>query len=223
MSVSLHYHIIAMYLIDLFLHVDKYLVTIVEQYAALTYGILFLVVFCETGLVVTPFLPGDSLLFAVGALSVSGALHIGWMFLILLAAAVLGDTVNYHIGKFLGPKILRKENSIFLHKEHIVRAQAFYQKHGGKTIVLARFLPIVRTFAPFVAGVGSMPYGPFLLYNMLGAVLWCGLFLSAGYFFGTIPVVQEHFSLVVLVIIALSVIPMIKELWFHYQEKKKSS
>lgn len=201
--------------IDIFLHLDTYLQTIVQQYSTLSYAILFLVVFLETGVVATPFLPGDSLLFAAGALSASGALRPEIIFLSLFVAAVLGDTANYHIGKYIGPKIFSRENSFLFHKEHLLRAQSFYEKYGGKTIVLARFMPVIRTFAPFVAGIGKMSYKKFLAYNAAGGALWCGLFVFGGYFFGNIPFVQNNFNLVVLAIIFVSIIPLLKEFIYH--------
>lgn len=201
--------------IDIFLHLDTYLQTIVQQYSTLSYAILFLVVFLETGVVATPFLPGDSLLFAAGALSASGALRPEIIFFSLFVAAVLGDTANYHIGKYIGPKIFNRENSFLFHKEHLLRAQSFYEKYGGKTIVLARFMPVIRTFAPFVAGIGKMSYKKFLAYNAIGGALWCSLFIFGGYFFGNIPFVQDNFNLVVLAIIFISIIPLLKEIIYH--------
>jgi len=169
-----------MQFIDIFLHLDDYLQMIVQQYSTLTYAILFAVVFLETGVVATPFLPGDSLLFAAGALSAMGSLRPEIIFFSLFVAAILGDTANYHIGKFIGPKIFKKENSSLFHKEHLARAQNFYEKYGGKTIIMARFIPIIRTFAPFVAGIGKMSYKKFLGYNVAGSALWCGLFVFGG-------------------------------------------
>jgi membrane-associated protein len=200
------------YGIDLILHLDKHLAEIASDYGLWTYLILFLIVFCETGLVVTPFLPGDSLLFAVGALAGAGTLNVGWLFLLLMAAAVLGDTVNYHAGHFIGERIFR-ENARILKKKHLDRTHEFFEKYGGKTIVIARFVPIVRTFAPFVAGAGSMSYGRFLFFNFFGALLWVGLILFAGYFFGGLKVVQDNFGLVVIAIIVISVLPMGVEYW----------
>lgn len=199
-------------LIDLFLHVDKHLVSVVSTYGTLTYVILFLIIFMETGLVVTPFLPGDSLLFAAGAISSTGVMNIWLLYVILLVAAFLGDTVNYWIGHFIGPKAFEM-NSKLLKKEHLKKAEAFYEKHGGKAIVLARFVPIVRTFAPFVAGVSKMSYSHFLLYNAVGGFVWVSAFLFAGYFFGNIPFVQHNFHYVVVGIIVVSVVPMVYEWW----------
>ena len=179
-------------LIDLFLHVDKNLAVIIAQYGTLTYGILFAVVFMETGLVVTPFLPGDSLLFASGALAAMGSFNIWILYLMFLAAAILGDTVNYWIGYFFGQKIVDNPKITFINQDHIHKTEQFYKKYGGKTIILARFVPIVRTFAPFVAGVGTMDYKKFIFYNIIGGVCWVLLFTLAGYFFGSIPIIKEN-------------------------------
>ena len=206
-------------LIDIILHVDKYLIQIVQQYSTLTYGLLFLIIFLETGVVIAPFLPGDSLLFAVGALSATGALDIYFSFLIIFIAAVLGDTVNYHIGKYIGPRVFKSKNSFLFHQEHLVRAENFYKKYGAKTIILARFIPIIRTFAPFVAGIGRMSYKRFLAYNVIGGLLWTGFFIFLGYLFGNISFVKENFSLVVIAIIIISFIPVIKEVYWHYWKK----
>lgn len=192
---------------DLILHLDVYLSQIVSTYGSLTYGILFAIVFAETGLVVTPFLPGDSLLFAAGAIASLGSLNIGIVVAILLAAAVLGDTVNYWLGHFFGQKIVDNPKIKFVNQEHIDKTETFFKKYGGKTIILARFVPIVRTFAPFVAGVGSMEYKKFIVYNVAGGMGWVMLFTFAGYYFGNIPVVQKNFHYVVFAIIALSLIP----------------
>lgn len=192
--------------IGVFLHLDTYLQTIVREYGLLTYVLITVTVFCETGLVVTPFLPGDSLLFAAGAIAAVGGLNVVLLFALLAAAAILGDSVNYAIGAFLGRKVFSMNTWFFKH-EHLVRAEEFYERHGGKTIILARFIPILRTFAPFVAGVGSMHYGRFLFYNVCGALLWVSLFLLGGYFFGRVPWVQENFEYVILGIIAVSILP----------------
>jgi membrane-associated protein len=200
-------------IIDFVLHLDRHLDVLVTDYGAWTYAILFLIIFCETGLVVTPFLPGDSLLFAVGALAAGGSLKVHFLFWLLLAAAVLGDTVNYQIGHFLGPKVWSRPDSRWLKREHLERTHAFYEKYGGKTIILARFVPIVRTFAPFVAGVGSMTYTRFLAFNVVGGVVWVALLLYAGYFFGTRPFVKENFGLVVIAIIVISILPAVWEIW----------
>jgi len=196
--------------IDFFLHLDVHLAEIIARFGAGAYGILFLIVFCETGLVVTPFLPGDSLLFAAGAFAALGSFELVPLMLLLIVAAIAGDTVNYWIGARIGPRAF-SGNVRFLKQEYLVRTTEFYERHGGKTIVLARFIPIVRTFAPFVAGVGRMHYGRFLAYNVIGAVVWVTLFTLAGYFFGNIPAVKENFTLVILVIIALSVLPIVLE------------
>ncbi len=197
-------------LVDLFLHLDKHLGAIVADYGTWTYAVLFLIIFCETGLVVTPFLPGDSLLFAAGALAATTVLNVHALVLLLFAAAVAGDALNYTIGKTTGELILSKPRR-FIRREHIDRTHAFYEKHGGKTIVFARFVPIVRTFAPFVAGVGHMAYMQFATYNIVGGLIWVTLFTYAGYFFGGIPFVKNNFSVVVLAIIFVSLIPMIAE------------
>lgn len=200
-------------LIDLFLHVDRHLATLTSTYGTWTYVILFTVVFCETGLVVTPFLPGDSLLFAAGALAANPdtGLNVTGLFGLLAAAAILGDTVNYHVGKFLGPKVLNNPNSRIFKKEYLDRTHRFFEKYGGRTIIVARFVPIVRTFAPFVAGVGAMTYGKFLAYNIVGGVAWVFGFVYVGYYFGTIPIVKENFPIVIMAIIVLSVMPMVIE------------
>ena len=193
--------------IDFFLHLDVHLAEIIERFGAGAYGILFLIIFCETGLVVMPLLPGDSLLFAAGAFAALGSFEIVPLMLLLIAAAIAGDTVNYWIGARIGPRAF-SGNVRFLKQEYLVRTTEFYEKHGGKTIVLARFIPIVRTFAPFVAGVGRMNYGRFLAYNVIGAVVWVTLFTLAGFYFGNIPAVKENFTLVILAIIAISVLPI---------------
>ena len=210
-------------LFEFILHIDKYLQAIVSQYSTLTYGLLFLIILTETGIVIMPFLPGDSLLFAAGALAATGSFQIYTLFTVIFIAAVIGDTLNYHIGKFIGPKIFTKESSLFYHKEHMARAQHFYEKHGRKTIILARFIPIIRTFAPFVAGIGTMPYGVFLAYNVIGGALWSALFIFGGFFFGNIPIVQENFGMVIIAIILISLIPLIKEVVFHFLLNKKIS
>lgn len=201
------------FLIDFILHLDEHLAEIVSQYGIWTYALLFLIIFMETGLVVTPFLPGDSLLFAAGTLAspaLNEALNIWILIPLLIAAAVIGDTINYWIGHFIGPKAF-SGNIRFLKKEYLDRTHEFYERHGGKTIILARFIPIIRTFAPFVAGVGAMTYSKFLLYNVVGGVLWVMIFTLAGYFFGRLPFVRDNFSLVVLAIIVISVMPAVYE------------
>jgi membrane-associated protein len=201
------------YFIDLFLHLDKHLSVVIQTYGTWTYLLLFFIIFMETGFVVTPFLPGDSLLFAAGTFAspaLGSALNIWVLYLLLILAAVVGDTANYWIGHFIGPRAFSGEVR-FLKKEYLERTEAFYQKHGGKTIVLARFIPIIRTFAPFVAGVGKMSYPHFISYNVVGGIAWVSLFTWGGYFFGNLPFVKENFSFVVLAIIFLSVLPAIIE------------
>jgi len=197
--------------IDILLHLDKHLVLLVQQYGTLSYGILFAIIFCETGLVITPFLPGDSLLFAVGALSASGAFNPFLIFATLSAAAILGDSTNYWIGYVAGPKVFSSESSRWLNRKHLERTHGFYEKYGGKTVIIARFMPIVRTFAPFVAGIGRMSYPKFLFFSVVGTFLWIGLFVAAGYWFGNIPVVKRNFTLVVFAIIVISVLPAVVE------------
>ncbi|HEU5169727.1 MAG TPA: DedA family protein [Gemmatimonadales bacterium] len=196
--------------LDFFLHLDRHLSELLARYGGWTNLILFLIVFCETGLVVTPFLPGDSLLFAAGTFGALGSLDPGALILLLSAAAVLGDTVNYWVGAFVGPRAFTGEIR-WLKREYLDRTHAFYERHGGKTIILARFVPIIRTFAPFVAGVGTMHYPRFLLYNVVGGVLWVTLFVLAGYFFGNLPAVRQNFTYVILAIILLSVMPIAVE------------
>ncbi|HLE60148.1 MAG TPA: DedA family protein [Thermoanaerobaculaceae bacterium] len=198
-------------LMDFILHFDRHLDLIIQEYGLLTYVLLFVIVFCETGLVVTPFLPGDSLLFAVGAFAARGSLDVVVALVVLSAAAVLGDTVNYWIGAIVGPKVFHKENVRFLNRKHLDRTHEFYERYGGKTIVIARFVPIVRTFAPFVAGIGKMTYGRFLSYNVFGGLLWVLLFVLGGYYFGNIPIVRSNFSLVIVAIVLLSVMPGVIE------------
>lgn len=193
-------------LIDFILHLDKYLSIIIQNYGVLTYVFLFLIVFCETGLVVIPFLPGDSLIFAAGAFAALGSFNVITLFLILCIAAIGGDTVNYFIGKTIGHK-LYTSNSRFIKKEYLDKTQAFYEKHGGKTIILARFIPIIRTFAPFVAGLGEMHYPRFISFNFIGGITWVGLFTFLGYFFGNLPAVKDNFSFVIFAIIFISILP----------------
>jgi len=206
--------------IDFFLHLDKYLAEIISAYGTWTYLILFFVIFMETGFVVTPFLPGDSLLFAAGTFASLGALNVWVLFILLSFAAILGDTVNYWIGHFIGEKAF-SGNIRFLKKEYLERTHEFYERHGGKTIILARFIPIIRTFAPFVAGVGEMSYGRFITYNGGGGIMWVGIFVFAGYFFGNIPFVRHNFSIVILAIIIISVLPGLYE--FAKERLKTSS
>ena len=200
-------------LIDFVLHIDVHLQTIAANYGLWTYAVLFVIVFAETGFVVTPFLPGDSLLFAAGALCApaDSQLNVHLIALLLAIAAVLGDTVNYWIGHSIGPKVFKREDSVLLRKKHLDRAHAFFEKYGGRAIILARFVPFVRTFVPFVAGVGSMTYRRFIAYNIIGGFAWIYLFTYAGYFFGTLPLVQKNFKLVIVAIIVLSLIPIVVE------------
>jgi len=202
-------------LIDLFLHLDKHLNEIIASYGAVTYLILFLIVFAETGLVVTPFLPGDSLLFAAGTFAASGSLNPVILFLILSAAAIIGDSINYAFGKYLGPKVFEKEKIRFLKKEHLEKTHRFYEKHGGKTIIIARFIPIIRTFAPFVAGIGSMTYWKFISYNIIGGIAWVAIFIFGGYYFGNLPFVKNNFSFVIIAIIIISIMPAVVEFLRH--------
>jgi len=197
--------------INFILHIDAHLVEIVQNYGLFTYAILFLIIFAETGFVFTPFLPGDSLLFAAGAIAAIGNLNILVIWVILVFAAILGDTANYWIGHFFGKKILSK-NIPLIKKEHVDKTNKFYEKHGGKTIILARFIPIIRTFAPFVAGIGKMHYSKFLSYNVIGGILWISIFSFTGFFFGNIAFVKHNFSLVVIAIILISILPMILEI-----------
>jgi membrane-associated protein len=213
-------------LIDLFVHFDVHLAEFVARYGTVVYGLLFAIVFAETGLVVTPFLPGDSLLFAAGALSATGALDLRVVVVLLAIAAVVGDAVNYSIGRYLGPRVFSAEDrSGLLHKllnrEHLERAHAFFEHHGGKAIVIARFVPIIRTFVPFVAGAGAMRYSTFALYNIAGGLLWVGVCVGAGYAFGNVPVIKENFSLVVLGIIGVSLVPMLLEAVRHMKKGQR--
>ncbi|MEK6407104.1 MAG: DedA family protein [Acidobacteriota bacterium] len=210
-------------LIDLFLHLDKHLNDIIGQYGTWTYLILFLIVFCETGLVVTPFLPGDSLLFAAGAFAALGSLNVFWLFVLLSIAAIVGDTVNYWLGHWVGPKVFHRENVRFLNKKHLDRTHAFYERYGGKTIIIARFIPIVRTFAPFVAGLGRMNYWRFIAYNVIGGVAWVAICVFAGYYFGNLEIVKNNFSLVVIAIVLISVLPMLVEYIRHRARRTTSA
>ncbi len=210
------------FLIDLFLHLDVHLNDIIIQYGTVTYIILFVVIFAETGFVFTPFLPGDSLLFAAGAFAAKGSLNENYLFLILSAAAIIGDTANYWIGHFIGPKIFHRENVKFLKKEYLERTHKFYEKYGGKTIIFARFIPIIRTFAPFVAGIGSMTYSKFILFNIIGAVAWVALMVYAGFYFGNIEFVKNNFSFVILAIIIISILPGIIEFLRHKLKSVKA-
>lgn len=201
--------------IDIVLHLDTHLTDLVNQYGVITYAILFFIVFAETGLVVTPFLPGDSLLFAAGAIASLGSLNIWLIVILLIVAAILGDTVNYWIGHFFGRKIVDNPKITLINQEHIDKTEQFYKKYGAKTIILARFVPIVRTFAPFVAGVGSMHYSTFIMYNIMGGILWVSMFTFLGFFFGNMEIIKENFHYAVFAIIGLSIIPMIYEYIQH--------
>jgi membrane-associated protein len=198
--------------IDMVLHVDRYLLMLAMDYGAWIYALLFLIVFLETGVVVTPFLPGDSLLFAVGALSAAGVLDLGTALGLMTVAAILGDNTNYFIGRAIGPRVFREHNRLLKH-EYLLRTQLFYERHGGKAVVLARFVPIIRTFAPFVAGVGKMSYGRFLAFDVGGGILWVWSFGSLGFFFGNHPAVKENFGLAIVGVIVISLVPLALEAW----------
>jgi len=204
---------------DLVVHLDAHLAAFVQQHGAWVYGLLFLIVFCETGLVVTPFLPGDSLLFVTGAVAAAGGMDIVLVMVTLVAAALCGDNVNYWIGRTLGLKVFSR----FINPAHLKRTHEFYERHGGKTIIIARFVPIVRTFAPFVAGIGAMSYARFLTYNVLGGVLWVAVCLAAGYFFGNLPFVKQNFSVVILAIVFVSVLPAVVEYLRHRAEARRAA
>jgi len=201
------------YFADFFIHLDKYLPVVIQSFGIWAYVIIFLVIFCETGLVVTPVLPGDSLLFALGAFAAQGALSIEILLISLGIAAVAGDSVNYAVGNFLGPKVFHYQDGRFFKREYLLRTHRFYEKHGGKTIIIARFVPIIRTFAPFVAGIGTMKYLRFITYNIVGGISWVCLFLLGGYYFGGIPAVKKNFTLVIIAIIIISVMPGVFEYW----------
>lgn len=202
-------------LLDFIIHLDKHLSSLIQTYGIWTYLILFIIIFLETGLVVTPFLPGDSLLFAAGTFAAAKALDVLLVFALLSLAAVLGDTANYWIGHFVGPKVFHQEKSRFFKKEYLERTHHFYEKYGAETIIIARFVPIIRTFAPFVAGIGRMSYWKFISYNVIGGIGWVALFVFGGYFFGNIPFIKKNFSLVIIVIIIISVIPAVIEFCRH--------
>ncbi|MDD2371878.1 MAG: DedA family protein [Firmicutes bacterium] len=208
-------------LIDIFLHLDKHLNTYANQYGIYIYVIIFLIIFCETGLVVTPFLPGDSLIFAAGAIAAIGSINIFSMFIILSLAAVLGDTSNYQIGHLLRSKVLKHKKIKLIKIEYIDKTQEFFNKYGKKTIIIARFIPIIRTFAPFVAGVGEMPYKTFISFNIIGGIMWVTTFLFSGYFFGNLPLVKDNFSFVILGIIFISFIPGVVTFFKNKFENKK--
>jgi membrane-associated protein len=207
--------------LDIILHIDQYLPKVMQEYGSITYLILFFIIFCETGLVVAPFLPGDSLLFAAGAFSATGALDIKILFILLTLAAIIGDSVNYWMGTIVGPEIFHKRKLPLVNEGHLKRTEEFYEKHGGKTIILARFIPVIRTFAPFVAGIGKMEYARFMGYNLIGAILWNMTFLVSGYYFGNLPFVKNNFSIVLLAIILVSFLPGIIEVLKHRSQKKK--
>lgn len=208
--------------IEYIMHLDSNLLIIINMFGPWAYVVVFTIIFLETALVLTPFLPGDSLLFAAGALAGIGTWDIWLLFLLLTVAAVLGDSINYSIGKFIGPKVFKYDGKL-LNKEHLNKTHKFFDKYGGKTILIARFIPIIRTFAPFLAGVGKMNYFKFLMYNVVGGILWVGLFLWSGYFFGNIPFVKEHFTYFILGIIIVSMIPAFIEFYKHWSEKKQKN
>ncbi len=205
--------------LDFIIHIDVHLSELIRSYGTWTYLILFVIIFCETGLVVAPLLPGDSLLFAAGTFAARGDFSILWLFVLLSIAAVLGDTANYWIGNYAAPKVFHNENVRFLNRKYLDRTHEFYEKYGGKTIIIARFVPIIRTFAPFVAGIGSMTYGRFISYNVIGGILWIAAFAYAGFFFGNIPMVKRNFTLVIFAIIILSVMPGVIEIIKHKMKK----
>ncbi|MBI5124280.1 MAG: DedA family protein [Candidatus Omnitrophica bacterium] len=207
-------------IVEFVFHIDRHLNVVIQNCGAWSYAILFAIIVAETGLVVTPFLPGDSLLFAAGTFAAVGSFNIMWLSLTLFAAAVIGDSINYAIGKRIGEGIFRPD-ARFFKKKYLDKTHKFYEKYGGKSIVLARFVPIVRTFAPFVAGVGKMSYGYFFSYNVIGALLWVALFTGGGFLFGNIPIIKNNFSLVIFIIIFVSVLPPIIEFWRHHKNKKR--
>ena len=210
------------YFIDIVLHLDKHLAVMVQQYGVWIYAILFAIIFSETGFVVTPFLPGDSLLFVAGALAALGGMDIMILIAVLLAAAALGNTLNYQIGRYLGPKVFQWENSRFFNKAALMKTHLFYETHGGKTLVISRFLPLFRTFAPFVAGIGAMTWARFTFFNLIGAFGWVVSLTLAGYFFGNLPWVQRNLSAVIIGIIAISMIPVVIGWWQHRKESGSS-
>ncbi|MBP7737309.1 MAG: DedA family protein [Spirochaetes bacterium] len=207
--------------IDIVLHVDRYLDMIIQTFGVWSYIILFVIVFCETGLVITPFLPGDSLLFAAGALAGIGSFDVTILMVVFPAAAIIGDNVNYWIGRSIGPRIFSRENVRFLNKKHLDRTHEFYEKHGGLAVIFGRFAPIIRTFMPFVAGIGKMNYAKFLAFDIFSGILWPAIFVLSGYFFGNLPFVKKYFSLVVIVIIVISVIPIVYQVVRMRFEKKE--
>ena len=205
--------------IDFVINLDKYLGVLIQIFGSWTYLVLFFIIFSETGLVVFPFLPGDSLIFLCGAFAAVGSFNLELLFVVLSLAAIIGDTVNYWIGHFLGPKVFKKENARFFKKKYLDDTEKFYEKHGGKTIIIARFIPIIRTFAPFVAGIGKMSYGKFITYNIVGGIAWVAIFLLGGYFFGAIPIVKENMTLVIYSIIVISLLPSAIKVLQHYTKK----
>jgi len=214
------FHLIK-FLFEFIIHIDVHLSEIIQSYGIWTYLILFIIIFCETGLVVTPILPGDSLLFAAGTFAARGDFHVLWLFIILSVAAILGDTVFFWFGAFVGPKVFHKEHVRFLNKEYLDRTHQFYEKYGGKTIIIARFIPIIRTFAPFVAGIGSMTYWHFICYNVIGGVVWIAAFIFAGFYFGNIPMVKNNFTLVIFAIIIISILPGVIEFFRQHRKNKQ--
>jgi len=202
--------------IDFFVHLDRHLTEMIQNFGGWSYFIVFLIIFCETGLVVTPILPGDSLLFGLGTIAALGALQVEWLLVLLSVAAITGNIVNYAIGYYVGPKIFHRENVRFLNRAYLDRTHKFYEKHGGKTIVIARFLPIIRTFAPFVAGIGKMTYSRFFFYNVLGSMAWVAVFILGGYYFGNLPVVKSNFTLVIFAIVIISMLPVVIEYFRHH-------
>lgn len=207
--------------IEFVLHLDKYLNLLVQMFGGWTYAILFVIIFCETGLVIAPFLPGDSLLFVCGAFAASGAFNPLYLFILLAIAAILGDALNYQIGAHFGPKIFKEQNVRFFNQDHLIETQRFYEKHGPKTIIFARFIPVIRTFAPFVAGIGSMSYWKFATYNIAGAIAWVALFVFGGYYFGNVPIVKENLNYVILIIIFASFVPPVIDYLNHRREKSR--
>jgi membrane-associated protein len=211
------------WIVDFLLHLDRHLAQVISTYGTWTYALLFAIVFMETGLVVTPFLPGDSLLFAAGSFAALGALDVRLLFALLVFAAVLGDNLNYAIGRYLGPKVFHYERSRFFNPDHLRKTHGFYEKYGVKTIIIARFVPIVRTFSPFVAGVGAMSYPRFLAFDVVGGILWVGICVFAGYFFGNLPVVKQNFTLVILAIILVSILPAVFEFLRHRAGSRRAT
>lgn len=202
-------------IVDIVIHLDRYLDVVIKNTGNWSYLVLFLIIFAETGLVITPFLPGDSLLFVAGTFAALGYFDVRWLFVALAGAAIIGDSVNYAMGNLFGEKIILAGTGRFFKKEHVERTHRFYERHGGKTIILARFIPVIRTFAPFVAGVGKMSYYKFFIYNVTGALLWVAILMLGGYYFGNMPVIKQNFSLVILVVILISFLPVAIELWKH--------